>query len=150
MAHDLEPFLFRAQRQGFQQLRQVVADRKRNRFELELAHLDLREVEDVVEDTQERIGRALGHAEILALLRRQRRVERELGHADDAVERRPNLMAHIRQELALGLVCLLSDVRRRHQLRGTLADLSIEVFGQRAQLRIQVFPLDQGVFELLI
>ena len=41
-------------------------------------------------------------SEILALLGRQLGVEQQLGHADDAVHRRADLVAHVGQELALG------------------------------------------------
>ena len=40
---------------------------------------------------------------VLALLGRERRVEQQAGHADDAVHRRADLVAHRREELALGL-----------------------------------------------
>src|SRR5262249_32730313 len=42
-----------------------------NRFQLELPGLDLREIEDVVDDVEQGLGRRLGHAQILALLGRE-------------------------------------------------------------------------------
>ncbi len=42
-------------------------------------------------------------------------VEHEIGHADDAVHRRADLVAHVRQELALGLVGGLGGVLGRAQ-----------------------------------
>ena len=44
-----------------------------DRLELELAGLDLGEVEDVVDDRQQRVGRRLDQFQVLALLGRQRR-----------------------------------------------------------------------------
>ena len=41
--------------------------------------------------------------EAVGLIRRQLGIERQRGHADDAVHRRPDLVAHVRQELALRL-----------------------------------------------
>ncbi|HZL72330.1 MAG TPA: hypothetical protein VFC86_07710 [Planctomycetota bacterium] len=70
-------------------------------LEFELPGLDLREIEDVVDDRQQGDGGGLHHAEVVALLRRQFRVERQLDHPDDAVHRRADLVAHVRQELAL-------------------------------------------------
>ena len=78
------------------------AQRERCRVEAELAGLDLGEIEDVVDDRQQRIGRAFHQAEVLALPRRQVGVEGQLGHADDAVHRRADLVAHVGEELALG------------------------------------------------
>ncbi len=51
---------------------------------------------------KQRIGRALDEAEVLTLARRQVGIEGQLGHADDAVHGRANLVAHVGEELALG------------------------------------------------
>ena len=51
---------------------------------------------------QQRVRGLLDHVEVLALLGGEVRVERERGHADDAVHRGPNLVAHVRQEFTLG------------------------------------------------
>ena len=45
----------------------------------------------------------LDHLEV-ALLGGEVGVERQVGHADDAVHRRANLVAHVGEELALGAV----------------------------------------------
>ena len=71
-------------------------------LELEATGLDLREVEDVVEDRQQRVRRVLHGLHELALLRRQMRVEQQPAHAEHAVHRGANLVAHYRQELGLG------------------------------------------------
>ena len=44
---------------------------------------------------------AFHHAEIFALLAVQFRFERKIGHADDPVHRSADLVAHVREELAL-------------------------------------------------
>ncbi len=41
---------------------------------------------------------------MLSLFGREFRIQHEIGHADDAVHRRADLVAHVRQELALGPV----------------------------------------------
>ena len=51
---------------------------------------------------QQRVGRVLTMLQILALLGRQLGVEGQLGHAEDAVHRRADLVAHVGQEFALG------------------------------------------------
>ncbi len=81
----------------------VVAHAEGGRLELELARLDLGEVEDVVDDRQERFGRVAGRFEVLPLLARQLGVEHEIGHADDGVHRRADFVAHVGEERALGV-----------------------------------------------
>ena len=75
-----------------------------DRVELEFPRLDLREVQDVVDDGHERVTGRFDDPEILPLFRRELAVQHEIGHPDDAIHRRPNLVTHVRQELALGLV----------------------------------------------
>ena len=58
VANELEPLLVRAQRERLERVGNRRARRERHRFELELARFDLREVENVVEDRQQRVGRA--------------------------------------------------------------------------------------------
>ena len=59
----------RPQRQRLQRFVERIAQTERRVGQAELAGLDLREVEDVVDDSQERVGRALDQTEILALAR---------------------------------------------------------------------------------
>jgi hypothetical protein len=75
----------------------------RDGFDGELAGLDLGVVEDVVDDGQERLGGAANALGVLALADGEFGVEQQSGHADDAVHRRADLVAHRREELALGL-----------------------------------------------
>ncbi len=82
----------------------TVVERKRNLFEIQLARFDLREVEDVVEDRQQRFSRRSNGRQTLDLIGRQLGIERQLRHPDDPVHRRPDFVAHVREELALGHV----------------------------------------------
>ena len=84
----------------------------------------------------------------LALFGGERRVERELGHADDAVQRRPDLVAHVGEELALRLVRFLGDARGVDQLHRPVANLAVEILGERAQLRVEALALDERLLEL--
>ena len=68
----LQALLLRPQRRAFAVSRGV-AQVEVDRVEVELARLDLGEVEDVVDHRQERVGRRVHHLEIFALLGRQRR-----------------------------------------------------------------------------
>ena len=71
-------------------------------LELELAGLDLRVVEQVVDDDEQGIGARADHVRVLALAAVEVGVEQERRHADHAVHRRAHLVAHVRQELAAG------------------------------------------------
>ena len=72
-------------------------------LELELARLDLRVVEDVVDHVEQRVSARADHLGELALLGGQLRPEEEAGHADHGVHRRPDLVAHRGEEGALRL-----------------------------------------------
>ena len=95
-------------------------------------------------------------AELFTIVRYSRcscdseRVQRQLGHADDAVQRRADLVAHVGEELALRAVRLLGDASRGGELGGALAHLAIEILGQRAQFLVEPLALDQRLFELLV
>ena len=78
----------------------------------ELARLDAREVEHVVDQRQERGRRLVGGLGKTALAGIERRVEQQLGGAEDAVHRRADLVADGRQELRLGDVGLLGAPAR--------------------------------------
>jgi hypothetical protein len=66
--------------------------------EVDPAGLDLREVEDLVDEREERLPRGLHGADIGRLLGSGRGVEEEPGHAEDAVQRRAELVADGREE----------------------------------------------------
>ena len=91
---------------------------ERHALERQLAGLDLREVEDVVDQSQQRARRVARRRQVLALLAREPGVERELGHAEDRVHRRADLVAHVREELALGATRRLRRLLRLRQLGG--------------------------------
>ena len=57
VAGELEALLLRAQREHLHRVVDRVAEPKADVIELELARLDLREVEDVVDDVEQRLGR---------------------------------------------------------------------------------------------
>ena len=82
----------------------AIAQVERMRLDVHPPGLDLREVEDVVDDREERVPAVPDRPGEVALLVRKRRVEQQPAHADDGVHRRADLVAHRRQERALGLV----------------------------------------------
>ena len=73
-------------------------------LEHQLALLDARVVEHVVDDGAQRAPRAADHLREALLARRQIGGEQQLRHAQHAVERRSDLVAHRGEELRLGRV----------------------------------------------
>ena len=69
--------------------------------QLQMAGFDLREIENIVEEDQQRIGRVLDGFEILLLFRIHRRIEQDGGHADDAIHRGADFVAHVGQKFTL-------------------------------------------------
>ena len=76
---------------------------ERNRLDGHLAGLDLGEVEDVVNHAHQELRRVLGCVDELTLLRRERGVGQQAGHAEHTVHRRADLVGHRREKLALRL-----------------------------------------------
>jgi SAM-dependent methyltransferase len=83
-------------------------------LELDLARFYLREIENVVDDGQQRFAGPADDLDILDLLTGERRVEQQGRHADDAVHRRADLMAHVREELRFGARGLLELLVQRY------------------------------------
>ena len=81
----------------------ALAEVERRLLEVEPAGLDLRVVEDVVDHVEQRVTARPDDLGELALLVRQLGAEEQVRHPDHAVHRRPDLVAHRRQEGALRL-----------------------------------------------
>ena len=90
-----------------------VGEAERRGPHLELARLDLGEVEHVVDEAEEVVPAPLDHVDARAVLVGEGLVAaEELGVAEDAVERCPELVAHLGEERALGTVGGLGAVAR--------------------------------------
>ena len=90
--------------EGTQRVAQRRPQREIGGVQFQLAGLDLREVEQIVDDAQQVVGRRLRRLQALPLVVGQRRVQGQLGHAEDGVHRRADLVADVGQELVLGAV----------------------------------------------
>ena len=123
VAGQFDPFFARAQRQHFGRIPDGFAELEWGVLEIHSPRLDLREIEDVVDQLEQRIGRRLDGGQVIELLDGELRLQRQVGHAEDGIERCPNLVAHVGQKCALRLSRLL---------RAPLGDL--ELFDQLAQL----------------
>ncbi|MNE25629.1 hypothetical protein D3C80_1189630 [compost metagenome] len=78
-------------------------------LQIHLAGLDLREIENVVDDAEQVLRRAMHLFDVVALATIQLCTQRQMAHADDGVHRGTDLVAHIGEEGALGLGRLLRD-----------------------------------------
>ena len=88
-----------------------------------LARLDLGEIEDLVDEGEQRAARARDRARHVALLLVEAGILEQVAHADDGVERRAQLMAHDGEEAALGPVRLLGLGLRLGQLADQRGDI---------------------------
>jgi hypothetical protein len=89
----------------------VVPRLKSELLQIDLAGLDLGQVEDVVDDPEQNVARFLRGVDKLKLLFGQIAVTQQVEHAHDAIHRRADLMTHYGKELALGAVgghCLIA------------------------------------------
>ena len=98
---ELQPLLVRARDHPAEQRRELIAQRKLAEIELDLTRTDFREVEQAIDDYQQVLAGRLDRPEPSPLLVGQLRIERQLGHPEDRIHRRPDLVAHVRQELVL-------------------------------------------------
>ena len=89
--------------------------------------LDLRQVEDVVDDRQQVRGGRLDLVQALGLLRRRAGALQQVREAEDGVQRRADLVAHVGQEGALGLVGGLGPLPCLVEFRGALGDQFLQV-----------------------
>ena len=78
--------------------------------------LDLGDIQDVVDQGQQGMSRALDVARYTPLLSAERRINEKIRHADYAVQRCAQFVAHVGQELRLGAVCLVGALDRVAQL----------------------------------
>ena len=119
----LEPLLVGANRHHLERLVEDLAEIEVDALEHQMAGLHLGKVQDVVDQVQELAPRLPEDADVLALLRGQRGFPQQVRHADDGVHRRPDLVAHAGEEVALGAVRVLGG------LLGLLLDL-FDTFAQ--------------------
>src|SRR5581483_5134865 len=115
-ACELQMLLVGTERMRAKDLADLVLEIEGDALEIEPAGLDLREVEDVVQELQQGAGRRQRRLQELALLRGERGVEGELRHAHDRVHRRADLVAHVGEELRL-------ETRRLERLVARLREL---------------------------
>ena len=140
----------RPRRQRARQRSQLVAQREVVRVEGHAAGFDFREIEDVVDHHQQPLGRRRDRAQAVALVVVAAGVQRYRRHAQNPVHGGADLVAHVRQELALQLgdlfgplFCRLQVAVQPQQLvvvRFDLIEHSVEGRDQRADLALLAQP----------
>ena len=70
-----------------------------HRLDAQLPGLDLGEIENVVDQREQRVGAGADGGRVFALLAGERGGQEKVRHSDHAVHRRADLMAHVGQEL---------------------------------------------------
>jgi hypothetical protein len=102
--HELETLLIGAKSERADGVGETLPKSEFRALDIEAARLDLGEIEDVVDDVDQSVGGAARCLDVLPLIRREVGVERELEHSEHAIHGCPDLVAHVREELALGYV----------------------------------------------
>ena len=83
---------------------------ERTLFEIDLAGLDLGVIQQLLDQRKQRIAGGFHRSRIGHLFRRQRRIQQQPAHADDAVERGANFMGGHGEEAGLGAARRIGEV----------------------------------------
>ncbi len=140
----LDALLVRALREQVDDFLDHLADVEILGLEPQLAGFDLREVENVVDDGEQRVRRALDGGREAALARIEFRIQQQLGHAQHAVHRRADFVRHAREEFALGAAGRLGDAAGLDAVAHRLAQGAVrvgETAGALLHLRLEQFLL---------
>ena len=108
-------------------------------LERELLGLDLGQIQDVVDDLEQMLGRVVESVQLVDLARGERILPHEMRVADDGVHRGADLVAHVRQEGALGAIGALGGDLGRFQFGGAGGDqfLQMSAIGLQLARRLQ-------------
>ena len=98
VARQLESFFASAQRQQLGGVAHGLPQFELGPLEIEPTRLDFREIENVVDQFEQRIGRGLHRRQVVTLFARQLGLQGQRRHAEDRVQRRPDLMTHVGEE----------------------------------------------------
>ena len=113
LAQKLDSFFVAPESKRLQRGFEMVAHIEIHHFQINFSGLDFGEIQNVVDDRQQGISRQLHRIQIFALFRGELSPKRKVRHSHDAVQRRTNFVAHVRQELAF---CVVGGLG--HLLRG--------------------------------
>ena len=113
---ELEPLFLRVAGEHFHRVTDDLVEIEGQRLELELAGLDLREIEDVVDYPEQALAGRPDRFGEPALRRGEMRIEQEIDHPQHAVHGGADLMAHVGEELRFRQAGRLGSVFRLIQL----------------------------------
>ena len=130
---EVDAFVGGAGRDERQDLVEHLVQLERNPLELDPARLELRQVEDLVDQRQQPLRGHPDRPEVARLCVGEVRARQQVRHAHDGVHGRADLMAHRRQEGALGLAGLLGEHLGFPQLHRPPAPLG-DVLGEGQQV----------------
>ena len=112
---DLETLAVRLHREKVDGLMHPGPEVEARRLQLEPPGLDLGEVEDVVDEAQEDVGGEPDLVHVVGLLGIELRLAQELDDPEDGLDRGPDLVTHVREELALRVRGLFGLVPGLHE-----------------------------------
>src|SRR6516164_396193 len=101
VAPQLQVFLVSARGKQAHRVFKRVTEIEVSLVEFELPCLDLREIEQVINQREQGIRGILDRTQVFALLAGERSAQGKLGHSHNRIHRRANLVAHVGEELAL-------------------------------------------------
>ncbi len=105
-AAQLQPLAVSQVGKGFGDVFDDVAQIERRLLEFDLSGFDLGDIEDLVDDPEQYFGRALRGCDVAVLLLVEPGLTHQLQHAENAIHRGADFVAHLGQELRLGAVGL--------------------------------------------
>src|ERR1700687_3643265 len=100
--NEVEPLLLRLRGHEFSHIFDCQPEVEGDGLHGHFTRFDLRDIEDVVDDREQRVSGTTHDLGVFALFGVERSIEKKAGHADYAVHRRADLVAHHGQELTLG------------------------------------------------
>ena len=116
-------------------------DRQGRRLQFQLPGFEFGEIENIVDQPQQLLARLIDVLHPLELVRRQRIVPEQVGHADNGIERRPQFVADVRQELRFHLPQANGRVPGPGQLVGQPL-LVADIAGEQGETPTAVGRLD--------
>ncbi|MNV49654.1 hypothetical protein D3C71_1416150 [compost metagenome] len=108
-------FLLRTRRDDIKRILDAVSQPEGAILKLAFSRLDLGQIQNVIDDIQQRIPALPNDLDIVLLLIVQEgRLQQQIRHPDYSVHGRPDFMAHHGEELALGTIRALRQLLRNH------------------------------------
>ena len=147
VAHQLEATLLRPRRQQVADLLDEIDDGEVLAGDLQTARLDLREVQDVVDDLQQRVCGGAHRVQHLQLSAVELRVLEQFRHPHDTVHRRADLVAHAGEEVALGPAGMLRLLRGALEVARPLDDQFLQLLPVLGEVLVAAPDLAQHVVE---